>query len=250
MDYQTKLEILKQTLEKKKHRFYTLSEEVFDVNQEYLSKNDELRILRGMCSRNQESYINSMTEIALTAADLRYRKEQVYDSSHVVADLTLESNSDVERYRSELKHALQKYQEARRTAKRLQNDFSKLSDGSRVQSLNFVAFCRYSQSTQINEMNKLSVSEELPSKKEISVCKKEFDKCAAKSRRDLANFYKLKIHEFQREERHVMGKCMTAMERNLARLNGTEVLDTVKLSSAVDHHMQVLTPSSTANPKS
>jgi hypothetical protein len=238
VDLATKLQLLHDSLAKKKLRFYTLSEEIFDVNQEYLSKSDDLRGLREKYQRNHEAYINSMTEMALTQAELRYRKEHVQDTSHVVSNLAFESNTDVERYRSELKYALTKYQEARRTAKRLQNDFSKLSDGSRIQSLNFLAFCRYSQSTQMNEINKLSVSEELPSKKELTTCKKEFDKCVNKSRRDLASFYKAKIHEFQREERDVVNRCILAMKMNLARMNA-DGQDAAAFSSNVDHHLQV-----------
>lgn len=241
VDLQTKLANLKDSLEKKKEKFYALSEEIFDVNQDYLCKSDDLRKLRQKYRRNHDEYINSMTEMALAQAELRYRKEKLHGTSHMASDFTMASNTDAERYRSELKYALQKYQEARRTAKRLQNEFSKLSDGSRVQSLNFLAFCRYSQSTQLNEMNKLSLSEELPTKKEVSICKKEFEKCAKKSTRDLANFYKTKIHEFQREERSVMAKCITAMKINLARLNGADPQEAALLASSVDHHLQMNT---------
>jgi hypothetical protein len=245
VDFRTKMEQLNDSLNKKKLRFYMLSEEVFDVNQEVLSKNDELKEFKNKYNKNSESFVDSMTEMALKEADLRYRQENVQESAVLVTNLATESNIDVDRYRAELKYALHKYQESRRMAKKLQNDFSKLSDTSRIQSLNFLAFCRYSHSAQMNEINKLSVSEELPSKKEITTCKREFEKCAAKSRKDLAHFYKAKIHEFQRDEKLQIVKCRRAMERNQAMLDGimgfdgAAYPDGTALSNSVDHHLQV-----------
>ena len=243
VDYPTKMKQLMEKLEQKKLRLFQLSEDVFDVNQEYMSMNDELRILKGKCSKNDKTFLDSMVEAALKEADLRYRKETLEETCEVVSDISHKHNSEVEMYRSELKHALQNYQEARRNAKKLQSEFSKLSDSSRVQSLNFLAFCKYSHSAQTNEINKLSVSEELPSKKEVMVCKREFGKCAEKSRSDLSNFYKLKIQEFQREERLQLGKSRAAMERNKARIDGllgrggNEAVDTV--APTVNHHINV-----------
>jgi hypothetical protein len=245
VDFRTKMEQLNESLNKKKLRFYTLSEEVFDVNQEVLSKSDELKELKNKYSKNSESFVESLAEMALKEADLRYRQESVQESAVLVTNLATESNIDVERYRAELKYALHKYQESRRMAKKLQNDFSKLSDSSRIQSLNFLAFCRYSHSAQMNEINKLSVSEELPSKKETTTCKREFEKCAAKSRKDLAHFYKCKIHEFQRDEKLQIVQCRRAMERNQAMLDGimgynsAAYADGTALSNSVDHHLQV-----------
>lgn len=245
VDGATKLAQLQEQLAKRKQRFYTLSEEVFDINQECMSQNDELKEVKEKCAKNNQIYVDAMTELALKDADLQYRKLHSNEKSSAVSSIEFESNQDVERYRSELKHALQKYQESRRNAKKLQAEFSRLSDSSRVESLNFLAFCKYSQSVQMNEINKLSVSNELPSKKEISVCTTEFTKCAERSRAELANFYKLKIHEFQREERIQLGKTKSAMEANIRNRDGTmggggataDLND--RMITSIDHHLNV-----------
>lgn len=242
VDGATKLAQLQEKLTNKKQRFYTLSEQVFDINQECMSKNDEMKGLKDQCARNNEVYVDAMTELALKEADLQYRKEHSNEKSSNVTNFELESNQDVERYRSELKYALQKYQESRRNAKKLQAEFSRLSDSSRVESLNFLAFCKYSQSVQVNEINKLSVSNELPSKKEISVCTTEFSKCAERSRSELSNFYKLKIHEFQREERIQLGKTKSIMEANIRNRDGTmgnNVDMSENIVASIDHHLHV-----------
>ena len=164
MDSETKMQHLQEKLSAKKQRFYMLSEEIFDVNQECLSKNDELKVLKDKYSKHNKLYVRALTELALKEADLQYKKEHATQKSSVVTDFALESNKDVERLRAELKAALQKYQDSRRNAKVLQEEFGRLADSSRVESLNFLAFCKYPQSVQVNEINKLTMSELLPSK--------------------------------------------------------------------------------------
>jgi len=247
MDSETKMQHLQEKLSAKKQRFYMLSEEIFDVNQECLSKNDELKILKDKYSKHNKLYVRALTELALKEADLQYRKEHATQKSTVVTDFALESNKDVERLRAELKTALQRYQDSRRAAKGLQEEFSKLADSSRVESLNFLAFCKYSQSVQVNEINKLTVSELLPSKKEINVCTTEFARCAEQSRHELVSYYKQKIHEFQREERVQMGKCKTQLEnshRNKDGHLGFSMINTVDAApehnqSSIEHHLNV-----------
>lgn len=220
LDREGKMKVLQEKLAVRKQRFYALSEEIFDVNQDCMSKNDELKSLKSQYAKHNKLYVRALTELALKEADLQYKKEHAVQKSTVVTDFALESNQDVERLRADLKAALQKYQESRSQAKNLQAEFSKLADTSRVESLNFLAFCKYSQNVQLNEMNKLTLSAELPSRKEVNVCTTEFTRCAEQSRQELASYYKQKIHEFQREERLQMGKCKTQFENSQRNKDG------------------------------
>lgn len=242
VDYTTKMAQLQEKLASKKQRFYTLSEEIFDINQECMSKTDDLKVLKEIYVKHNRMYVKALTELSIKEADLQYKREHASQKTSIVTDFALESNKDVERLRSELKYSLQRYQDSRRHAKKLQMEFSKLSDSSRVESLNFLAFVKYSQSIQLNEINKLTVSEELPSKKEVNLCTTEFTKVAAHSRSELAAYYKSKIHEFQREERVQMGKCKTTFEnshRNKdGNLNYTEAVENT-LSTSIEHHVHV-----------
>ena len=56
VDYSTKMKQIMEKLEQKKLRLFQLSEDVFDVNQEYMSMNDELRILKGKYSKNDKTF--------------------------------------------------------------------------------------------------------------------------------------------------------------------------------------------------
>ena len=256
LDREGKMKVLQEKLAVRKQRFYALSEEIFDVNQDCMSKNDELKSLKSQYAKHNKLYVRALTELALKEADLQYKKEHAVQKSAVVTDFALESNEDVERLRADLKGALQKYQESRGQAKHLQAEFSKLADTSRVESLNFLAFCKYSQNVQLNEINKLTLSAELPSRKEVNVCTTEFTRCAEQSRQELATYYKQKIHEFQREERLQMGKCKTQFENSqrnkdgqlgfgsnthnaFGLMNSDVNMDGGQGAASLDHHLNV-----------
>jgi len=207
-----KVEELQEKLQNRKELFFRLSEDLFATNQDFMTKKEELKQLKKLNAGTTQQFVDLITNYALKEAELLEQREGTSTTSNIVHEYASESNKDVEYCRSELKDSLKQYQEARRNLKKSQNEFGRLEDTSRMESLNFLAFCRYSQSVQSNDMNKVIVGDNLPTKREISLCKSSYQQYIDRSSQKLCGFYTDKIREFQRDERLVMGRSKALME--------------------------------------
>ena len=93
-------------------------------------------------SKHYKQSVQALAELALKEADLQYKKNTPPLQSSVVREASLWR----ERLHAELKAALQKFRYSRCGVERLQEKFGRFTDSSLVESLNFLAFCKYSQS--------------------------------------------------------------------------------------------------------
>ena len=201
-----------------KEKFFGLSRSLFVVDQEYSCLNDELKSLKAGAKVNMKKYIEYNTELALLQAELKYKSENISERSSVVSEVAYVRNKDVEKYRHDLEAALQEYRDARKFAKKFQQDRSQTTDASRIETLNFLAFCKYSQSVQIDEIRKLSsVNRRLPLKKEIAKSRSLYAKQIKKSSKDFIQFYNRKIDDFRRQERILIGRTRDVIERTMGK---------------------------------
>lgn len=209
----------------RKAAFHRLSDELFGARQEYASKLERLRALEKEVDKYMRKYLDSMTQISLSEAELLYRGEDSHKLSEVTTDLSVESFEDVESYRAELLEHLRTYQDSRKRLKELQSDCNRRTDSAHIESLNFVEFCKYAYSIQSNQLSRListkttetsssssSSSQVLPSKQEMRRSKAVFEKRRQLSAEHFAAFYQTTVEGFQRKERILIGKCRTDME--------------------------------------
>ena len=206
----------------RKAAFHRLSDELFGARQEYASKLERLRALEKEVDKYMRKYLDSMTQISLSEAELSYRGEDSHKLSEVTTDLSVESFEDVESYRAELLEHLRTYQDSRKRLKELQSDCNRRTDSAHIESLNFVEFCKYAYSIQSNQLSRListktaetssSSSQVLPSKQEMRRSKAVFEKRRQLSAEHFAAFYRTTVEGFQRKERILIGKCRTDVE--------------------------------------
>lgn len=209
---------LRHQLTYRKATFQRLSDELFGERQEYASKLEHLRALEKEVDNYISKYLDSMTQISLSEAELLYRGEDSHKLSEVTADLSVESFEDVESYRADLLEHLRTYQDSRKRLKELQSDYNRRTDSAHIESLNFVEFCKYAHSIQSNQLSRLigtkteTSLQVLPSKQEMRRSKAVFEKRRQQSAEHFSAFYRTTIEGFQRKERILIGKCRADME--------------------------------------
>ena len=209
---------LRHQLTYRKATFQRLSDELFGERQEYASKLEHLRALEKEVDNYISKYLDSMTQISLSEAELLYRGEDSQKLSEVTADLSVESFEDVESYRADLLEHLRTYQDSRKRLKELQSDCNRRTDSAHIESLNFVEFCKYAHSIQSNQLSRLigtkteTSLQVLPSKQEMRRSKAVFEKRRQQSAEHFSAFYRTTIEGFQRKERILIGKCRADME--------------------------------------
>lgn len=209
---------LRHQLTYRKATFQRLSDELFGERQEYASKLEHLRALEKEVDKYMSKYLDSMTQISLSEAELLYRGEDSHKLSEVTADLSVESFEDVESYRAELLENLRTYQDSRKRLKELQSDCNRRTDSAHIESLNFVEFCKYAHSIQSNQLSRLIGTKSetslqvLPSKQEMRRSKAVFEKRRQQSAEHFSAFYRTTVEGFQRKERILIGKCRADME--------------------------------------
>jgi len=178
--------------------FEILSKEYFEVHQDYLSKSSTLKELKLSATKASKKYVDTVTETALQESDFEYKKELLLTKSDVASNVYNEKYSVLHNLRRDLESVLQTYSDTRKNLKKYQSEISSVTDDARIDSLNMVAFCRYSQSVIANEVRKMP-RRPLTSKA-ISDTKQLNTKYCHRSLAELSKVYFNCLSKYRRDE--------------------------------------------------
>lgn len=213
----SKVAYLDESVERKRNTFIELSEKLFRMNQEFVTKHEEFQNLETQIAESMEIYVDTMTKVALKEAEVDRKRETSEIKAMSNDEMLMKKSDEVDVEREKLKNSLELYRQCRKNVKLFESDVNKEADDARIDSLNYLAFTRYSQSVLQNEMKKIANKKTLPSRKEILEAKTYFTKEVNKSTLDLAVFYRSKILDFRRQERILVGRSRELMEQSGSR---------------------------------
>eukprot|EP01035_Chromulina_nebulosa_P029521 gene29521-39126_t len=195
----SRIKVLTEELNGKKAHFQQISKEYFTVQQDYQTKSSYLKELKSDTSRRLKDYVNVVTETALKDADYTYKEYVLQKKTELAAHLLEDKYSTLHNLRKSLESAVHMYSDCRRNLKKYQSKLSAVSDDARIDTLNMVAFCRYSQSIIGAEVQKLPRRSFLSSKN-VSETKQINSSRCSESAKDLTHFYLEHIAKLRRDE--------------------------------------------------
>jgi hypothetical protein len=210
--------------------FYDKSQLLFSLQQNYLKKLEDFKILYRQNKDSHRNYYDSLTSLALKDANLRYSRQILLDHEISWNNIFTEKLHDIQRHRNTLVSELQHYQKLRfHDVALLQSSFSSSTEGIRINTLNSITFCNYSKSIIENEIRKNYLINKLfQQKKEMMKTYSFYCKQVDKQKNELKEFQINKINILRRYERILLGKAKEyhAQQKILAMNLGVDVTST------------------------
>jgi len=218
---EVRIQTLKETLRERRMEFEILSQEYFEVHQDYLTNSSTLKELKLSASKVSKDYVNVVAETALLEADYEYKKELLSTKSDVASNVCNEKYSALQKLRQDLESVLQTYSDTRKNLKKYQSEISSVTDNARIDSLNMVAICRYSQSIISNEV--LKMPHHPLTSKAVSDAKHLYTKHCKRSQAELSKVYLNCLSRYRREEAFLTSRLNGPLESDddETSINGT-----------------------------
>ena len=201
---------LTEELNGKKTHFQKISKEYFTVQQDYLTKSSYLKELKSDAAKSLNDYVKIVTETALKDSDYTYKEYVLQKKTELAAYLIEEKYLTLHNLRKSLEDAVHMYSDCRRNLKKYQSKLSAVTDDARIDTLNMVAFCRYSQSVIGVEVQKLPRHCFLSSKN-VSATKQINSSRCNKSIEELKHFYLEHIAKLRRDETLLTNRLSTSL---------------------------------------
>ena len=237
---------LTEELNEKKAHFQQISKDCFSVHQDYQTKSTYLKELKSKAAKKLKDYVKIVTDTALQDSDSTYKEYILQKKTELAADLLEDKYLTLHNLRKSLEDAVQMYTDCRRNLKKYQFKLSAVTDEARIDTLNMVAFCRYSQSVIATEVQKLPTSSFLPSKKVSDTKNTNFNHCS-KSAKELTHFYIERIAKLRRDEMLLANRISTSLNPYEAESQSTVVDPRPQSSTNMNNYSRAQTPLSFNN---
>ncbi len=216
------------------------SKKLFQIHQEFQKRLQDSKELRNRNIQRRKDYVDKMVVYALRDSELRYQKEQLLRAEETWSGILEEDKMNVEQCRQELESLLKQYRNTRKNIASFQERSSKLTEeGSRIATLNSVAFYHYAKSVIECELKKIPNNnsqpvsegnrpksgkrglEALPNRRILAKHQSEFTDKLDLVRKQLYKFYQEKILDFRRQERILLGRSREMSEFAAGGLGNT-----------------------------
>lgn len=185
---------------------------LLQANQRFLKKLGDLKKVKDDVEIERNNFVDKATVYALRDAELRYQKACFLETEQEWADMIRSRHEEIKLLRSALQEQLAHYCEERRKTSVLQGQVTQRTEEDRINALNSVAFCTYSQNIVEQEIKKLCATAVLPTQRNLQKTQQLLQQALQSVRKDTQQFHEEKIKEFKRQERILFGRGRDASD--------------------------------------
>lgn len=185
---------------------------LLQANQRFLKKLGDLKKVKDEVEIERNNFVDKATVYALRDAELRYQKACFLETEQEWADMIRTRHEEIKLLRSTLQEQLAHYCEERRKTSVLQGQVTQRTEEDRINALNSVAFCTYSQNIVEQEIKKLCATAVLPTQRNLQKTQQLLQQALQNVRKDTQQFHEEKIREFKRQERILFGRGRDASD--------------------------------------